>query len=476
MLKPMSPTAFLCLTPLRLAEIAANPLPPAPPRAAAEDRATCLDPDTLGRADGLGTGFDRTFATEHFLLAWKSGNTAVTEEWLSVYADALEASWEAEIDGMGWRAPDQTDACRVTVLLADFDASWGDTGGYTDVKAERGVPYMALNTDWQEYGEDWIQTLVAHEFNHASQFAYGVFWIEEDWWYWEATAEWAQDLVFEDANTYVWSLWAYLDTPWRALDSMAGTVQYGHFAFNTHLEETWDADLVQAVWEGATNRDNVEDAVERATGEIHEQIVAAYSSRVAAIDVAERDVWLEAIGSFEMDPWTHVTSLPAEGGVEGRGAPQERGQNFLWFQLDAGDGFTFNFTGSAEVDGVATDWLVAYAEVRAGGTVHGWTRADGASGKASIELGGDDVTEVYVAVVPFGEIGENGASYTWAAEGRGGADTGPDAPDDTGPTDDGDPAGDGGEEPGACGCATPTGPTGALGFGLAALALLRRRR
>lgn len=465
----MHPIGLLCLTPLRLAEIAAHPLPEAPPRvAAAEGRVTCTEPGLLARGQGLPGTFSETLETEHFLVAWRPDNADVTEEALATYTEALENSWRTEVDEQGWRAPDQTDACRITVLLAAFDESWGDTGGYADVTEAGGVPYIVLNTGWLEYGDDWTNTLVAHEFNHASQFAYNVFWDEQDWWYWESTAEWVQDGLYDDANTYIWSLWAYLDTPWRALDSMEGAVQYGHFAFNVHLEEAFDAGTPRAVWDAATADTNVRDAVETATGATFAEVVAGYSSRVAAFDVAERAEWLEALGYFELDPWTHVTALPADGGVDGRGAPHERGQNFLHFRTDTEHGVTFDFNGVPDVEGVPTAWMVTVAEVGAGGAVtHGWVEAD-AAGAASVTFGADPaVTDVYVAVVPFGEIGERGATYSWSAAAAPAPGT-----DDTGDTDDTTDTTDGPkEEPEAVACGCATGGDAGAGLGLAGLLL-----
>lgn len=447
---------MFCLTPLHLAYIASHPLPPAPPRVAAADRVTCIEPGQLARAQGLTGTFETTYETEHFLLAWNEGD--ITEAQVDTYAAALEASWTVQIDTLGWMPPSQTDACRITVLAAEFDKSWGDTGGYTDVNEDGGVPYIVLNVAWLADGEDWTNTLVAHEFNHASQFAYDVFWDETDWWYWESTAEWMADVVYDDADTYTWSLWSYLDAPWRSLESMSATVQYGHFAFNTHLEETWDRDTPRAVW-AAAGSGSMDDAVVAVTGAEFTEVVADYSSRVAALDVEERDVWLEAIGYFEMDPWTHVTTYPAEGQVTGRESPQEQGQTF--FQLGGAPGGTVHVSvvGEPTVDGVATDLVVTVAEVGADGTSHRWEA--GADGVVDVDIEGlgDTLTDVYLAVVPMGDIGEEGVPFDWSI-------TVTPADEDTGAPDED-------EAPKACGCATPTSPSWFLALPL--LLLVRRR-
>ncbi|MDP2313626.1 MAG: hypothetical protein Q8P41_12020 [Pseudomonadota bacterium] len=459
----MPPLASLCLTPLHLAAMVADPPPMAAPRSAAAGPAMCIEPIALAARDDVSGSFTETFTTEHFLLAWDPANPAVTEAAIDTYADALETSWTVEIDTLGWRAPDQTDACLMTVLIAEFDESWGDTGGYTDVVETRGVPYMVLNTAWLEYGDAWTQTLAAHEFNHASQFGYDVFWDEADWWYWEATAEWIPDLVFDDADTYIWSLWAYLDAPWLALSSMRATVQYGHFAFNTHLAETGGEAVPRTVWESATPAEGMDVATSLALGgREFDEVVLAYTSQVAALDVDEQDVWLEAIGYFEMDPYVaHVEEYPADGAVEGREAPQARGQNFLHFTGTPGGDVVFAFAGTPSVNEVPTEWAVTLAtESVGGGVTHTSVRAD-ASGVAEVVIHGigEDVSDAYVAVVPLGDIGETGAAWSWGATVIPPADV---------------PIEEEEETPNACACGT-TSPVSGLG-GLALVLLLARRR
>jgi hypothetical protein len=457
----MLPLAHFCLTPLHLAAHVADPPPLAGPRAAAARPVVCVDPTTLARRDDVSGSFTETRETEHFLLAWDPANSAVTEAAIDTYASALETSWTTQIDQMGWRAPDQTDACLMTVLIAEFDESWGDTGGYTDVVETGGVPYMVLNTAWLEYGDTWTQTLAAHEFNHASQFGYNVFWEESDWWYWESTAEWMSDVVFDDANTYTWSLWAYLDAPWLALSSMQATVQYGHLAFNTHLTALDGDDAPRAVWEAADEATLMEDAASNVMGVPFDDLVTGYTSRVAALEVDEQDVWLEAIGYFEIDRFAAtVDTYPAEGAGSGREAPQARGQNFLHFTGTPGGDVVLSFAGAADVDGEPTNWAVTVATEAPGGVTHTVVQADeqGAADVVIVGLG-DDVSDAYVGLVPLGAIGANGADYTWTATVTPAEDEVPDE-----------------EEPAACGCTTTAPITGAWGLLVAALVARRRAR
>lgn len=444
---------MFCKTPLLLALHAT--LPAAPPGPAA-----CIEPDRLARDQGVDGDYSTEELTEHFRVAWDAENTAVDADSLQLYLDALEDSWTAEIDTLGWQAPDQTDSCPITVLLADLDEADSGTGGWTDVQTDGGVPFIILNTDWLADGEDWNKTLVAHEFNHASQFSYGVFWDETDWWYWESTAEWMPELVYPDANTYTWSLWEYLDSPWRPLDSMTGVSQYGHFVYNTWLGETYGEDTPRQVWDGATTRDHVENAVITVVGGEYDALIADYAGHMAAMDVAERDVWLEAIGYFDADPVSaHVETYPAEGGEDGRAAPQERGQNFIHLAGTPGD-VRFEFSGATTAGDVATEWAVSLATDDGGGTfTHSSAITEG--GRATLDIAdvGGAVAEAWIAVTPLGAIDTEGATYTWTAR----------AAKDVGGEGKGEE-----EEPQACGCAGVSASPLPVGLLLAALSTRRR--
>lgn len=441
--------------------------PPSRPQMAAP--ATCIDPQELADQQGFDGTFDQSRTSAHFLLAWDASNAAVTEQVMDTYEEALEASWDTEVTDLGWQTPDETDRCLITVVVAEFPSSWGDTGGYTDVIQSGTVPYMILNSDWLQYGEVWQQTLVAHEFNHASQFSYDVFWDESDWWYWEATAEWVPDEVYDDANTYVWSLWSYLYAPELGLESTEEYVDYGHFAFNTVLAEQLGPGAVLATWSAAGPDDGLAEALDAglaADGLTFEDAVFAYTSHVAAVDVQERETWLEAIGYFEVDPYRgSVDTYPAEDSYDDGATPEALGQNFLHLGGAPGGDVAFAFAGEPEVGGVATEWAVTVARVAASGDVqHDVVRAD-EDGLADVVIVGlgEDVTDVYIGVVPMGAIGTTGAGWSWSAALA------------SDPADSADTQGDGDAEAKACGCQA-SAASGGLLAGVLGAALVARRR
>lgn len=451
-----------CGTVARLAAHGGRP-PAAEPRAPRAVGGACIDPQLLAREDDVRGDFTETFATTRVLLAWDPANPAIDEAWVQLYADAFDRAWEVQIDQLGWRAPDELDTCLMTVLLADFPDAKSGTGAWTNVMADGDAPYMVFNTDWQTDGEAVTETTVYHEFNHASQFGYGVYWAESDWWYWEATAEWVPDLVDDDANTYTWSLWTYLDLPYLALDSQVGTAAYGHFVFNEHLEAAYGVDTPRLLWEAATSRDHVSMTVESVLGAgSFREAVTGMAAHAAAMDVAEADVWAEAMEEFDVDPYTaHVTEAPAEGDVEsGRGAPQQGGQGFLHVAGLDGE-VTIALTLATDVDGTDPDWVVSLATVDADGVVTYETHEPDGSLDLTV---GDEVADAYVALTPMGEIGSSGAGWSWSV-----------TVGDPAVADEGDDPALEEESAGGCACGTSGGVPSGLTL-LVGLAALRRRR
>ncbi len=444
-----------CATPAMLAMHALNGLPPVEPLPVYAEPATCIEPSQLARQEQVSGTFDQTRQTDHFLLAWDSSNAVLDAAMVEVVADALETSWTSMVDEHGWRAPDQTESCLVTVLMGDLTGSSSGTGGWTNVNAEGGVPYMVLNTDWFSDGSDWVESLVAHEFNHASQFAYNVFWDESDWWYWESTAEWAFELPYPDANTWTYSLWSYLDAPYLALDSDTGFVNYGHFTFNVYLAEQVDPAAPRLVWEAASSDTPVDTATTDALGVPFDDLVTGWTAHVAAFDVEEWALWEQVLVDFDTDPYNkHVRSYPAVGEVDGKQAPQRRGQNFLHFAGHAPAGVFFQFQGEAEANGNDTRWAVTLSTRATDGTVtHEVYDTVEGSVDVSIPALGGLVSDAYVGVVPLGEVGKGGVAWSWRAD-----------ESDKVPVD----------EATACGCDGGAAPAGALA--VAASALFARRR
>src|SRR5690606_6033744 len=91
---------------------------------------------------------------------------------------------------LGWREPAGMSGYRLLVYVSE--QNYG--GAYTTVESCGGLymPYIVAGRG-SFYGGSWFMDMAAHEFNHASQFAYG---FGHQFWFWEATATYVEEFVY----------------------------------------------------------------------------------------------------------------------------------------------------------------------------------------------------------------------------------------------------------------------------------------
>lgn len=182
----------------------------------------------------------------------------VTLEEAEAIANFLVESWEAEFGTMGWRQPPSdgggdpnpddpnpdiyldlyldpgTDGA-VTIPTIDGPENWDDAASY--IILDPNVPN--------------VQTYVAHELNHSSQFAYD--YTDGDFIY-EATATWMEDRVYDSVNDYTFFIGDFQSNPSQTLSfaTYASSYMYGGAVFVHYLADLYDAGgttLVRDVWD-----------------------------------------------------------------------------------------------------------------------------------------------------------------------------------------------------------------------------------
>ncbi len=121
--------------------------------------------------------------------------------------------------------------------------------------------YCVLDNDYStdEFGANTplenMQVTAAHEYFHDVQFGYD---IGDDNWFLEATATWAEDVLFDTVNDNVFYLkYGPMKKPGVALDSFKGLFHYGAWIFFRHLSDDYPAatggmaDIIREMWEQA---------------------------------------------------------------------------------------------------------------------------------------------------------------------------------------------------------------------------------
>jgi hypothetical protein len=188
----------------------------------------------------------------------------------------LETVWNKEIVDLGYRAPQPDDQSSNDGGGPELDVYLDDIGtpnvglfGYCttdDPDAEDPFvfafsAYCVLDNDYSaaQFGPPpeehaFLKVTAAHEFHHASQFAYdGV----EDLWFMEGTATNMEETVYPtvDDNVFFLNLYSPLTRPASPLDRGGfGDSEYGSWIFWRFLEERLyrgDPNVIRRVWNRA---------------------------------------------------------------------------------------------------------------------------------------------------------------------------------------------------------------------------------
>jgi len=376
-------------------DLAARPSPVAPPPAA-----PCF-----------GYVFENVLETDRFSLQWEDGALTSTEA--AEFLEALELSYDIEVDEMGWLAPEGVSRYPMMVLVENGSYA----GAYTTVDWCDGVgyvPYIVAEDD-SFFGDlDWGRTMAAHEFNHSLQFSYG---FAHEFWYWEATATWMEEHVYPDINDWRDYVWVYGQYPHigmnasdtRGTDNTLFAHTYAMAVFNFYLDEhVGGPELVEDLWREARGDSSsyglwLPDAIE-ARGYDFEDTLADFMAVYSVLDYAEPRNFQDA------NVVERVRELPASGASETRTAPQSIGQNYIRFESDVLEAGQFLHV-SLEMDDSASSWVVVLVEGT--NSVQQMERVDidrDGLGYGVIEVSGDH--DVYLIVSPI-ERSAQGSRYNW---------------------------------------------------------------
>lgn len=125
--------------------------------------------------------------------------------------------------------------------------------------------YIKIDNDYAEFGDlgyntepmKAVKVTVAHEFFHSIHFSLDAYEAEgeRNWWY-EVSAVWMEDVVFDDVNDYRYYLKYFFHYPWYTLESFsysaADPVRYMHpyaaCIWGRFLEERFDRDVMRKIW------------------------------------------------------------------------------------------------------------------------------------------------------------------------------------------------------------------------------------
>jgi len=296
-------------------------LPPPPPEDGPED--TCI-----------GAVGAHRYQTTHFSLEWDGDN--IDQDDVEDFAEALEFSWETEVEELGWKEPDLSHAYKILVYIDSSNYA----GAYTSVeRCSVGFsPYIVTGNGI--FWGDWYQDLAAHEFNHAIQFAYGY---GHEFFYWESTATYIEEQVYPSHNAWSPYISGYTESPWIALnassqqDSEVFYHMYAMAIFNFYIDEYLGGhDLVRETWEYVEDYPSSIYSLYMPTiledlGHDWEEAYAGFIAANTVMDYEESRYF----GSVSREDWVH--ELPLHDGATTSRRPEPLGQNFWRISTDAFD-------------------------------------------------------------------------------------------------------------------------------------------
>ncbi len=183
-------------------------------------------------------------------------------EWVTHNLNVFEATWTAEVDTLGYRAPHADGSRggdgRLDVYLKDLpDGLYGFCAAERRVKKRSASGYCVLDNDYSSAEfitgtpEQNLAVTAAHEFFHAIQFAYDY---AEDKWLMESTATWMEERLADDVNdNRQYLAHSQLYSPRVPLDlfSQNASYQYGNWIFWEYLSTLYGTKIVKDVWKQA---------------------------------------------------------------------------------------------------------------------------------------------------------------------------------------------------------------------------------
>jgi MYXO-CTERM domain-containing protein len=433
---------------------------------------------------------DNTIETEHFSVQWDDGT--VSESDAEDFAESLEYSYGVEIDELEWREPEGLPTYKILAMIENMG---GGGGAYTTVDYCGGqtLPYIVASSGSFSAGS-WYKTMACHELHHAIQFGYGY---SHEFWYWEASATWVEDLVYPDLNDWMNAIYVYSLVPYMGMNaSRTGGGGDEYLFYHTYAMGIWGMFLDQHVGGNELVRDTWEvsrttscqyclwmpDAVDR-TGEDFYELYTQFIANNAVMDYRDR-LWMQTPTLSDQ-----VSTLPSSGESDYQDRPQSLGQNFIRFDASlggSGKALEVTFDGENTPDLWVAILMRGEDEVE---EIVEFELNENMWGVATIDFPGD--SDVHLIVSPVDEDAQ-GYSYDWNS-----ADdfdyewsaqlvdsTTEEDPDDTsegdddpGPVADGDEGGEViGRKGSGCACAASgTGQAGWLALILGLVPVLRRR-
>jgi hypothetical protein len=231
-----------------------------------------ISPDSLFRIHYAISGADSVYQKDNVVL-YDGQSVPLYAYKVAQIADSV---WDFEVNHLGFLRPPPDDTAGGDSLIDIYIINmppqyYGETNGETPLTTQRATSFIEIDNDYGSiypYNQspninrrlDAARVTVAHEFFHTIH--YGLDYTEyethlfqdpsnvQPWW--EMTATWMEDMVFDNINDYYGYLSAFYDHPWLALQNASPAHilhQYASAIFPIFLTEKFDTLIIRDIWE-----------------------------------------------------------------------------------------------------------------------------------------------------------------------------------------------------------------------------------
>lgn len=219
------------------------------------------------------SGEELTIETSDFRLLYTlEGRDATTQAYAQATAEALQASFDAQITRLGWAAPPRDPDGRYRAYVAEANGVMGymkpiqivfdnpNTPNVRETASARGL--LVIENDFRNMArkaaspESLMRATATHEFNHVVQHGYdsqeGLNWL------YESSASWIETVtagVDQDATDYVETDFAEPERCWTTTEE---GFNYAQWTLLQSLADSHGNGIVVRLWENSVTRDGFE--------------------------------------------------------------------------------------------------------------------------------------------------------------------------------------------------------------------------
>ena len=193
-------------------------------------------------------------------------------DYVNKVADIADSVWEFEVNHLGFPAPPPDtgggDTLKDIYIIGLGSQFYGMTWYEDQITLQSYTSFIEIDNDFNfwPYNEsdemesrlDAARVTIAHEFFHTIHYAMDATEYENHGGYdflpwWEMSAVWMEEMMYDDINDYYYYLPYYYDYPWLGLQHAiyTNTVhQYSAAIFPLYLSEKFVTSLIKDIWEG----------------------------------------------------------------------------------------------------------------------------------------------------------------------------------------------------------------------------------